>query len=435
LELGPRRVLSLAIVAILSVSVVSLLPTIPAASAHGACGTCEGISLAWSQILVTINLSPSGVDMGPGDYFNVTFSQVGSAQWVPAADGSTSFYADPGSVVTISGASMLSGPDGYWCMPSTPVTCGSISFTTPDCAPGASETTLTPCGTDPPTGCITPADYDCLTFSYPSYIYIPSCVSGGLWVPTCDSVNSLYNLYSDLETYVGTQLGTLQTNLETNFGSQLGTLASNLQSSIESYVGSQINGLSTSLAADYGSLSTEISGLASSLATLTTSVNTLSSTLSSDYGSLNSGIGGLASSLNGDYASLSSQISGLGTLGTTNDATVASVTVNSVSAFSPSSSNWTPITTASTAEVVSGFTVSVAKGVSITSGVLYVSISKSPTSASSTYAIPIGDLLFGVTPVGGDLHFPYSIPSGATVYVQVVSTTPTTDLVQLQFLP
>jgi YVTN family beta-propeller protein len=176
----------------------------------------------------------------------------------------------------------------------------------------------------------------------------------------------------------------------------------------------------------------------SDLYALTSSLQSSVNTLTSD---VTSGFSSLSSALSADFSSLSSAIANIGrtgpTVGTSNDATVASSSsFPNRNFFSNSSSTWTlisPVSDATTDRVVAGYTVSVTCVAAPTS-TLYVSTTNTPSSASATYAIPIGGMTYG-NPSTGQLRFPFRIPSGSPVYVQVVSSYPgATVNVQLQFL-
>jgi len=254
-----------------------------------------------------------------------------------------------------------------------------------------------------------------------------------------DTVSALlYNIQSTVNG-ISTTLASDYTNLQGSIlglSSTLGTLnpgdsVASVLYSIQSSMSSGFSGLSSSLTTDYNSLS---STLSSEYTNLQGSISGLSTSL----GNLQTSVNGISSSLSTGFSTLQSSISKIGSsgasVGTSNDATVAAVSVPSVASFSTSSTSWTQVTTASTSEVVSGFSVSVIKGVTAYGGVLYISLTKSPTSAAAAYAIPIGNLLLGVTPADGQLRFPFSVPSGSTIYVQFVSTASVTVSVQLQLV-
>lgn len=217
-----------------------------------------------------------------------------------------------------------------------------------------------------------------------------------------------------------------------------------------------LGALSTDLSNDFGSLQTSITSLSSSLSTLSTEVNSIDTTLTTDFASLSgqltslsaslsAGFSGLSaqmtslsSSLSSDFATLSSQIANIGTsgptVGTSNDAaTATSASFSSRATFSSTPSTWTLVSgSAGTDRVISGYALSVTAG-STRNAVLYISLTNSPSSVSSTYAIPIGGINI-LTTSNGQLRFPFKVPSGSSVYVQVVSANGATVTVQLQTL-
>ncbi|MGD0804600.1 MAG: hypothetical protein ABSA11_11080 [Candidatus Bathyarchaeia archaeon] len=69
---------------------------------------------------------------------------------------------------------------------------------------------------------------------------------------------------------------------------------------------------------------------------------------------------------------------------------------------------------------------------------LYISTTSTLASSSVAYAIPLGTMTDEPDASTGQLRFPFNIPSGSPVYVQVVSgggaPTGTTVVVQFQFL-
>jgi len=220
-------------------------------------------------------------------------------------------------------------------------------------------------------------------------------------------------------------------------------------SSLSSAVSSiqlSLNDLSTSLASGFGSLSTAISNLDTHLTNVNTDIDTQISTAVTTIDShIDSSISGLQTSIDASITSavttLATDIGNIGKtgplVGTSNDAAVAtSPTFSSVSSFSSSASKWTQISPSTGSDrVVSGFTLSAISGTA-TNAVLYISTSNTPASSSSAYAIPLGTLK-AVSTAGsetGQLRFPFDIPMGSTVYVQVVSTTGATVTVQLQLL-
>jgi hypothetical protein len=227
----------------------------------------------------------------------------------------------------------------------------------------------------------------------------------------------------------------------------------------------------TALSSDYTSLSTALGGIATTLSTLsstlsgiTSTLTSVQSTLTSLSGTIASGLSALSStlaaiqttvnsintavtsaipstlsSIQSSLSVISSAISNIGvtgpTVGTSNDASVAtSPSFSALTSFSTSATNWVLASSGSTSDkVVSGYVVS-ATGGSVTNGVLYLSLTSTPGSQSATYAIPIGTLPTGTGPVNGGLRFPFRVPAGDSVYAQLVSSSKKgTVTVQLQF--
>ncbi len=190
----------------------------------------------------------------------------------------------------------------------------------------------------------------------------------------------------------------------------LSTGLGNLATSIESHVDNSINSAVTSIESD----------ITSAQSALSAQITTLSDSLASDYTALSTAI---------------SNIGRIGpTVGTSNDATVAtSPSFSTLSSFSTSSSNWVLVSSGSGQpdRVVSGYVVSLPSGA--TNGILYVSLSNTPAGAGSAYAIPLGSFPGSLSPPSGYLRFPFHVPAGTSVYVQVVSGKGSTVTVQLQF--
>jgi hypothetical protein len=183
-----------------------------------------------------------------------------------------------------------------------------------------------------------------------------------------------------------------------------------------------------------------LSGIVSSLSDISTSLSDGFSSLSTAISDLSNQVSDLSNSLSNDFDMLSSAIAEIGSsgplAGTSEGTTVDSASLKAVSAsssLSASPSDWTQIANASSNEVVTGFTVSATKG-SITQGVLYITFTNDQCGCTAqTFAIPIGDLPKGVTPLGGVTSPHFSVPAGSTVYVQLVSGTKAGADIQLQF--
>lgn len=214
---------------------------------------------------------------------------------------------------------------------------------------------------------------------------------------------------------------------------------------------SGISTLSNDLSNDFSSLQSSLSSISASLST---DFNSLSSSLSNDFSSLSSAIAGvqttvdsistsvsnLQSSLASDFNALSSAISKIGvtgpTVGTSNDATVStSPTFSSKSSFSTNQADWVLVSAGSSSDtVIAGYTLSLSSG-SVSNGVLYISVTNTPSGPGSTYAVPIGNIASpsnGAIPISGNLRFPFHIPAGDSVYVQLVSSKGSSVVVQLQ---
>ena len=213
-------------------------------------------------------------------------------------------------------------------------------------------------------------------------------------------------------------------------GLSLGTLTpgyATLQNDLKGNFTSLSDGLGTlssDLSNDYSSLSNALSGISSQLTSLQTDVDNNFATLSS--------------TLNSDFSSLSAAIANIGrtgpTVGTSNDATVAtSPSFSTRTSFSTSASSWVQISpSAGVDQVVSGYTVSTTSLLT-RNAVLYISLTNSPGSAGATYAIPLGTLTTLSGPASGQLRFPFRIPAGSAVYVEIVSSNTASVTVQLQF--
>jgi hypothetical protein len=209
----------------------------------------------------------------------------------------------------------------------------------------------------------------------------------------------------------------------------LGSVSSNfetLQNDLQGNFTNLSNGISTltsDLSADYTSISKTLTSISGNLSALQTTVS--------------NGFASLSSSLASDFGSLSSAISNIGrtgpTVGTSNDATVVtSPSFSTHTSFSTSASSWTQVASpAAFDQVVSGYSVSTTSFTR--NAVLYISLTNSPGSARSTYAIPLGALTLLSASPSGQLRFPFRIPAGSAVYVEVVSSTSVTVSVQLQF--
>lgn len=217
------------------------------------------------------------------------------------------------------------------------------------------------------------------------------------------------------------------TNIESSIsGLSLGTVSSEIAT-----LQNDLHGNFTSLSSGVATLTTD---LTNGLSSLTSAVSTLQSTADS----ISTTVSGIQTSLSSDFSSLSSAIAGIGSsgplAGTSNGASVSTVSLTAAPAPTPfSASSWTQVgPTASANEVVSGVSVSTTSG-SVTQGVLYVTWTKSGT-VGQTYAVDIGGVAKGATPANIQLRFPFSIPSGADVFVQLVSTSKAGADVQLQFV-
>jgi YVTN family beta-propeller protein len=249
--------------------------------------------------------------------------------------------------------------------------------------------------------------------------------------------------------YYSKSVSTIDASAPTS--SSIQTTLSSMASSITggfSTVEASLTTLSSSLSADYSSLSSAISTLQTALSTdfstLNSQISTLSTTVTSGFSGLTTQISGLSSDLSSDYASLTSQLSAISsaianigvtgpTVGTSNDATVVtSPSFSSRTSFSTAASAWTLVSTSSPNEVLSGYAVSTTAPVT-RNAILYVSLTPTPASASATYAIPLGGLGILTSPTG-QLRFPFHIPAGSSIYVQVVSSSPASITVQLQMV-
>jgi hypothetical protein len=207
---------------------------------------------------------------------------------------------------------------------------------------------------------------------------------------------------------------------------------------------SSISALTSDLASDFSSLQASISSLSTLLSTdftsLSTAISNVQTTVNSINTSVTSTIPTALSNIQSALTSLSTAIAKIGvsgpTVGTSNDATVAtSPAITSLSSFTTGATNWTQVTPGSANDqVLTGYVVSTDKG-AITDGTLYISLTSTPSSPGATYAIPVGTLYSGSTPLSGNLRFPFHIPQGDSVYVQLVSSTgkPASATVQLQF--
>jgi len=183
---------------------------------------------------------------------------------------------------------------------------------------------------------------------------------------------------------------------------------------------SLVYNLTTSISATLSSIQTTLSGIASSISALRTSVNTLTTNLLSDFNSLSAAIAKIGAS--GPE------------VGTSNDATVSTSPVfPTTTSFSSNLWMWTQVSTGSpTNQTLAGFALTVTSG-TVKLGVLYISTTSTPAASSQTYAIPLGTHAAGGSIVE-QLRFPYSIPKNTLVFVQVVSSTGSKVVVQLQFL-
>lgn len=201
-----------------------------------------------------------------------------------------------------------------------------------------------------------------------------------------------------------------------------------IQSSL-SAITTSLSDLSTSVTEGFSSLSSAISDLSTAVSDLSTQVSGLSAQVSD-----------LSTSLSDDFNSLMSAMANVGSTGplagTSEGTTVGSASLDAVSApsaLSSSPGDWTQLSNATTNEVVTAFSVSATKG-SVTQGVLYVTFTNSQCGCTpATFAIPVGDLPKGATPVDGVTSPHFSIPAGSTVYVQLVSGSKAGADVQLTF--
>lgn len=286
--------------------------------------------------------------------------------------------------------------------------------------------------------------------------------------------SSIHRLQTDLNgnfTALNTDFATLQTDLNNNFTSlttgiggltsALSTLQTDLKSNFTGISSSfttlqtDLNGNFTSLSAAIGTISTTTTGLATSITGLSRALSNdtsilsgkisgLSGRLSTDTASILSAVSALSTQMSNGFSGLSSAISNIGSsgplVGTSNGATVLSTTLTSArtfSSFSPSS-GWTQVATSTGGQVVTDLSVSATSG-SIKQGVLYVIWTNGATDGSA-YAINVGDISSGFPPflsgssTNVQLRFPYSIPSGSTVYVLLVSNTKATADIQLQLV-
>ena len=191
--------------------------------------------------------------------------------------------------------------------------------------------------------------------------------------------------------------------------------------------------------------------VANSLANTVSVIPTLNTNgdLSASISSLQASISALTSDVTRGFSSVLSAIANIGvtgpTVGTSNNATVASASIYPQTRFTSSPSNWILISPATqaenvTARVIAGFTVSLntTSTSALQNAILYISTTNSPASSSATYAIPLGTITsdaknndIGIST--GQLRFPYSIPSNSNVYVQVVFSTSGQTLPPLTF--
>jgi hypothetical protein len=188
---------------------------------------------------------------------------------------------------------------------------------------------------------------------------------------------------------------------------------------------SDISSLSASLSSDYASISTAISNVQ-------TTVNGISTAVTS---TIPTALSNIQSALSGISAAIASIGTTGPTVGTSNDATVStSPSFGTVSAFTTGATSWVQAASGTPSDqVLSGYALSVDKG-TVTLGVLYVSLTATPGGPGATYAIPIGTTSSGSS-VSGNLRFPFHIPQGDSVYVQVTSASgkSASVTVQLQF--
>jgi len=267
---------------------------------------------------------------------------------------------------------------------------------------------------------------------YPAFLaFAPS--NGDMYV-----ANSVENDVTVLDTATNTIIST---------NGYVSAVVSNIQSALGSISSASITALQTSVTNGFNALSTATTNLQTSVNTLATSLSTDYTALSASISSLQTSINNLKSAESSDLSSILSAIANIGvtgpTVGTSNDATVAASTAfSTVSAFSSSSSNWVLVSpsSATTGRVVAGYSITFTAAAKMVTPsypwgvILYVSTTNSPGSSSAAYAIPIGSLSTLGASASGQLRFPFSIPSGSPVYVQVVSSQTATVTVQLQFL-
>jgi len=269
---------------------------------------------------------------------------------------------------------------------------------------------------------------------------------GGAFSPASNDIyvsNGLSTSVSVIDASVATSSSIL---------TSLTSISSSLSGGLTTVEG-DLTGLSGTLSSDFTSLSNGISGLSGQVTTLTSDLSTDSLTIQTSLSGLSTALGNvqasvtaigiqvssLSTTLSSDFSSLSSAISKLGSsgslAGTSNDAAVVtSPSFTAHTSFSTGPTAWTQVAASSaTDEVVSGYSISTSSLLGARNAILYVSLTNTVTSAASTYAIPLGQIN-SLASSSGQLRFPFRIPAGSTVYVQVVGSAAVSVTVQLQFL-